>query len=245
MLSRAGKPEKNEPEERSQSRIETFEFSTDGRAMRGKIFLPASFDVQKDLPAIFLIDFTEQHFKVATDEFEKVVAGVEKMRNLDALVVSLENIPDIDAEPQAFQEHYKIYRDLASHVNGTYTNNTDRTLIGKGSESGIVLMSLFLEDRDNNVFDNFVATDPSGLYASALIRMLEEKSIPQNKQMNKLHFSFSTSNDRNKCNRLIDLINEAGYPWLKFRSKEYTESNYENTYPVSYAEGLEYVFSTD
>ncbi len=99
--------------------------------MKAKIYLPASFDVHKDLPAIFLIDFTEQHFKMATDEFEKVVAGVEKIGNLDALVVSLENIPDIDAEPQSFQEHYKIYRDLALHVHGTYTNNTARTLIGK------------------------------------------------------------------------------------------------------------------
>lgn len=213
--------------------------------MKAKIYLPASFDVHKDLPAIFLIDFTEQHFKMATDEFEKVVAGVEKIGNLDALVVSLENIPDIDAEPQSFQEHYKIYRDLALHVHGTYTNNTARTLIGKGSESGIVLMSLFLEDNDNNVFDKFVATDPSGLYASALIRLMEENDVPQNKSMNRLHFSFSTSNDRAKCNRLIDLINQARYPWLQFRSKEYTDSNYENTYPVSYADGLEYVFGTD
>lgn len=58
----------------------------------------------------------------------------------------------------------------------------------------------------------------------------------------KLHFSFSTSNDRVKCTKIIDLINEAQLPGLKFESKEYTDSDYENTYPVSFAAGIEYVF---
>ena len=59
----------------------------------------------------------------------------------------------------------------------------------------------------------------------------------------KLHFSFSTSNDRAKCIKLINLINEAQYQWLQFESIEYTNSDYENTYPISYAAGIKYVFN--
>lgn len=225
------------------SRIETFTFSSNGTISKGKIFLPAVYESNKNLPAIFLIDYTEQHFKLATDEFEKVIDGVQQIEGFDALVVSLENIPDIDAEPETFQEYYELFRNMTSYVDGKYTNNSSRTFIGKGSESGIVLMTLFLENHETSVFDNFIATDPSGLYASAIIKMIENNDFPQNKSNKKLHFSFSTSNDRAKCTKLINLINEAEYQWLQFESIEYTNSNYENTYPISFAAGIKYIFN--
>ena len=59
--------------------------------------------------------------------------------------VTLENIPDVDAEPETFQEHYELFKNMTSYVDGKYTDNSSRTFIGKGSESGIVLMALFHE----------------------------------------------------------------------------------------------------
>jgi hypothetical protein len=72
--------------------------------------------------------------------------------------------------------------------------------------------------------------------------MIENNSFPQKKSNKKLHFSFSTSNDRAKCTKLVNLIKEAQYPWLQFESIEYTNSNYENTYPISFADGIKYIF---
>lgn len=59
-------------------RTETFKFFSNGESYNAKIHLPAAYDSVKNLPAIaiFLIDFTEQHFKLDTDEFEKVIDGV-------------------------------------------------------------------------------------------------------------------------------------------------------------------------
>jgi hypothetical protein len=224
-------------------RIETFTFSSNGTTTKGKIFLPASYETNKNLPAIYLIDFTEQHFKLATDEFEKVIDGVQKIQGFDALVVSLENIPDIDAEPETFQDQYEVFKNMASYVDNNYTDNSSRTFIGKGSESGIVLMALFLENPENSVFDNFIVTDPSPKYASAIINLIEKDNIPKNKLNKKLHFSFSISNNRAICTKLIDLINETQYSWLQFESIEYTNSDYENTYPISYAAGIKYIFN--
>ena len=188
---------------------------------------------------VYLIDFTEQHFKLATDEFEKVIDGVKQIPEFDALVVTLEEILDIDAEPQNFEDHYAIYKNMATYVEANYSGNSKGTFIGKGSESGVVLMALFMESQ---VFDNFIVTDPSPLYASAVMELIENENIVHPNSTKKLHFSFSTTNDRTKCTRLINMINEARYPWLQFKSVEYTNSNYENTYPISYAEGLKYVF---
>ena len=234
--------EKKKELKQDSSKIELFSYSNNGTDTKAQIYLPTGYNVKKNLPAIFLIDFSEQHFKLATDEFEKVIAGVERIPDFKALVVSLEGIPDIDAEPDTYQEHYELFKNLASYVDEKYTNNQKRTLIGKGSESGIVLMAMFMEDLETSVFDNFIATDPSGLYASEVLDLIKNGNFPQQKNDKKLHFSFSTSNDRDKCNALIKMLEGANYPWLQFTAKEYTDSNYENTYPVSFAEGLNYVF---
>lgn len=223
--------------------IETFTFFANGRAVKGKIYLPASYESNKNLPAIYLIDFTEQHFKLATDEFEKVIDGVKQIPGFDALVVSLENIPDVDAVPETFQEHYGIYKNMAAYVDSKYTNNSSRTFIGKGSEAGVVLMALFLEDPENAVFDNFIVTDPSPKYAEAITGLIENDNFPKNKPNKKLHFSFSTSNNRALCNKLIKVIGDTNYPWLQFKAIEYTDSDYEHTYPFAYAAGIKYVFT--
>ncbi len=225
------------------SKIETFTFSSNGTTTKGKIFLPASHETNRNIPAIYLIDFTEQQFKLATDEFEKVIDGVQQIQGFDALVVTLEEHPDIDAKPQAFQEYYDVFKNMTSYVDGKYTNNTSRTFIGKGSEAGIVLMTLFLENSETSVFDNFIATDSPGSFNSAVMHMIEKDDFPKNKLNKKLHFSFSTSNNYDECTKLINMINEAQYPWLQFESLEYANSNYENTYPASFAAGIKYIFN--
>jgi predicted alpha/beta superfamily hydrolase len=227
----------------SSLKTETFEFSSNGTATLGKIFLPASYETNRNLPAIYLIDFTEQQFKLASDEFEKVIGGVQQIQGLDALVVTLEKHLDIDSKPETFQEYYDIFKNMTSYVDGKYTNNTSRTFIGRGSEAGIVLMTLFLEDSEVSVFENFIVTDPPGSFNAAVIQMIEKDDFPKNKLNKKLHFSFSSSNNYDQCTKLISMIKEAEYPWLQFESLEYANNNYENTYPASFAAGIKYVFS--
>lgn len=224
------------------SRIETFNFSANGKSFKAKIYLPDSFETNKNLPAIYLIDFTEQHFKLATDEFEKVIEGIGQNQGLDALVVSLDGIPNIDAEPENYKEHYTIFKNMATYVGNKYTSNSSRTFIGKGSESGVVLMTLFTEESESSLFDNFIVTDPSPKYSDAIINLIQNGSFPRSKHNKKLHFSFSTSNDREKCIKLIKLIKESKFDWLQFESIEYTGSNFENTYPISYTAGIKYIF---
>ena len=223
-------------------KTETFTFISNGMATDGKIYLPDSYETNKSLPAIYLIDFTEQHFAVAKDEFEKVVAGVQQIEGFDALVVTLKEHLDIDAKPEVFQEYYKMFKNMTSYVDSNYTNNTSRTFIGRGSEAGIVLMTLFTEDSETSVFTNFIVTDPSPGFMDTIISMIENDDFPQNKLNKKLHFSFSTSNDQEKCNKIISLLNDSHYPWLQFVAKEYWNSDYETTYPISFAAGIKYVF---
>ena len=106
-------------------------------------------------------------------------------------------------------------------------------------------MTLFLEDSETSVFENFIATDAPQDFLKAIMQLIENDDFPQNKLNKKLHFSFSTSNIRIVCINTINTINEAQYPWLQFESLEYEKSDYNDTYPASFAEGLKYIYSTD
>jgi hypothetical protein len=235
--------DRSEPVEVSSSpMIEIFTFSSNGTEYSGKIYLPAYYRAQDDLPAIYLIDFTDQHFESVTDEFEKVIDGVEQIEGLEALVVSLENIPSIDAKPFKFQEYYEIYKAMAAYVDEHYTGNPTRTFMGRGSEAGVVLQALFLEGSENLEFTYFIATDPPKSFIWTVMDTIKDSDFSKNKMGKKLHFSFSTSNDGAACNRLIDLIEQSKFEWLDFESIEYTETDYVHTYPNSFAAGLAFVF---
>jgi predicted alpha/beta superfamily hydrolase len=221
---------------------ETFTFLVNGTATEGKIYLPAAYNTNSNLPAIYLIDFTDQHFTVVKNEFEEVVSGVQQIEGFDALSVTLKEHADIDAQHENYQDYYDMFRSMTSYVDNNYTNNTSRTFIGRGSEAGVVMMALFLEDSASSVFDNFIVTDPPVSFMDAIIEIIENDAFPQNKSDKKLHFSFSSSNNQEKCNQLISLLNEAQYPWLEFVSIAYS-SDYVSTYPISYSAGLDYIFN--
>ncbi len=227
-------------EQITSSKIESFTFSSNGMTKKGKIYLPDIYEENKNLPAIYLIDYTEQHFKVATDEFEKVIDGVNQIEGFDALVISLENIPDIDATPETFQNHYEVFKNMASYVDGKYTNNSSRTFVGRGSEASIVVMTLFLE---NSVFNNFIATDPSPKFITTIENIIKKNDSFMLEQNRKLHFSFSQADGCTKCSELNKMISRVKYPWLQIEVIEYTNSNYENTYPISFAAGIKYIFN--
>ena len=227
----------NEPETES---FTTFTFLSNGTATNGKIYLPDSYETNDSLPAIYLVDFKERSL-VAKDEFEKVIRAVNQITEFDALVVTLVEHLDIHSQPEDFQGYYTIFKDLASYVDSNYTNNTSRTFIARGGEAGIVIMTLFLENPETSVFDNFIATDSPVRYNSLIRELIKSGDFPQEKGNKRFHFSFSDSNDFNSCTNMIKEINEAEYTWLQFESIKYT-GEYTTTYPAAFAAGIKFVY---
>ena len=128
------------PTPTSVDKRENFTFSSNGTSIGGKIFVPSEHETNKSLPTIYLIDFTEQHYTVAIDEFDKVIEGVKGVKGLNALVVTLEEHMDVDLVlPRDFQEYSDIYKNMVYYVDEHYTDNTSRTFIGRGSEANQVL----------------------------------------------------------------------------------------------------------
>jgi hypothetical protein len=221
--------------------VETFTFFTDGVENEGLIYLPEDYESNSNLPAIYLLDYQEQDFAIATDEFAQLINAVREMPNFDALVVSLKGLPNTDAFPITYKDYSDVIKDMSYHVDSIYTDNASKTLVARGSEGGVVLLTLLNEDPENNVFENYIATDSPTSFNSNIIGLIEGGTIPPTMLNKKLHFSFSSSNNFESCNELINSFEEAQYPWLTFESKYYN-GLYNGVYPAVFTDGLQFIF---
>ncbi len=237
--------EENQPSSTT-STTETFTFSSNGVDLPGNIYLPASYETNSNLPAIYLIDYKEQTVNVATDEFQQVINAVQVRSNFDALVVTLTPLMDPEAT-DVYQDYYDIFKNMTTYVDANYTNSTSRTFIGRGTQAGVVIMTMLLEDPVNSVFDNFIATDMPDFATIPVTTMFQNDNFPANISNKKLHYSFSSgntfTNPQALSRALIQLIEDKQYPWLTFDSIEYANNDFENTYKQSFAAGINFVFN--
>lgn len=223
--------------------VETFTFFTDGVETEGLIYLPEAYETNNNLPVIYLIDYMEHGvYTVITDEFAQLINAVREIPNFDALVVSLKTLPDIYTYPPfQFQVCSDIIKDMSFHVDSIYSENSSKTLIGRGVEGGVVLLTLLNEDPEENVFENYIVTDSPYYYNNAAIDLNQSDTIPSTMLNKKLHFSYSSSNNQGICAALTNSFEEAQYPWLTYES-EYYFGEFVNVYPEAFAAGLHFVF---
>lgn len=224
-------------------RRETFIFSSNGISIKGKIFIPSEYEKNKNLPAIYLFDFPEElsglnpNFHVATDEIDKVIGAVKNIK-LNALVITMDEYKDNDMSlPGDFEEYGNIFKSMTSYVDDNYTSNPSRTFIARGNEANMVLMTLFFEESEVSVFQNFIATD--ALHVGDMQALLENGGIPQENENKKLHYS-NTDEARNAA--MINAIRELELPWLEFESVTYSNMTFEDGYRTAFEDGIKYIF---
>jgi len=224
----------------NQAKTETFEFKATG-INEGKIYLPGSYDSRTDLPVIYLIDFQEQHHEVARDEFQQVINGVSKLLQVDAAIVSLAVHHDISVQITHSSEYFELFKELAAYVDANYRVGPSKTLIGRGSEGGMVLLSLFQEIGASHGFGNFIAHDPPADFINYVTSLVESDTFPQDKSDMRLHYSFSNDYELAANNLMIDKIQIRNYGWLKFGYDSYPNLSFEEAYPTAYADGIAFI----
>jgi hypothetical protein len=139
--------------------------------------------------------------------------------------------------PRDFQEYGDLFKSMASYVDDRYTSNSSRTFIARGNEANMVLMTLFFEERETSVFQNFIVT--TVLHVGDMQAMLEREDIPQENENKKLFYS-GINETRNFG--VINAIREQELPWLEFEAVNYPNLTVENVYPTAFADGIEFIF---
>jgi len=242
-------PTNPEPKVITADRRETFTFTANGTSIQGKIFIPSEYENNKNLPAIFLFDFPEGNHAVATDEFEKVIEAVKAVEGLSSLVIAMDEYKNNDIIlPGEFQEYYEIFENLAAYVNDRYTSNTSRTFIARGADAGMVLFTLFFEEQETSLFQNFIATDSANL--GLITEMIKNGDVSQNMENKKLHYSYTFNDGINPDNAdfdegnitFIDAVRAQDYSWLDFESVSFMNMTFENAYPTAFADGIAFIF---
>jgi len=234
------KPDPDPPSE--VARVDTFTFSGNGEDTKGIIYIPAGYHSESDWPSIYLLDYKDTHFADVTDEFEQLVSTMLAIEGLKALVVTLEEHRNLDVGPDEFEEHRDLFISMTEYVDNNYSVNTSRTFVGRGSEGGVVLLTMLTEDPQSRVFEKYVATDSPNSFNTNIIGRIQNEQVPDHMTDIKLHFSYSSSNVEAVCIALINNIEDANYPWLSFASAAYPTMTYPQAYTTAFTDGLEFVF---
>ena len=242
LIASCGDDTTDTPPPPAQSSIENFSFISAGNTVEGKIYLPASFEKDDRFVSIFLLDYQEQDHEVALDEFDRIIAIVKSIENLDAVVVTLKDLIDLETDPSMIADQYQLFKDMAGYVDDNYTNNSSRTFIGRGSEGGLIQLALLEEDPSSAIFDNFISTDPSDPFINNMLFKIQNGTVPDYVETKKFHFSYSADANIANCRALEDLINEADFDWLNFSSIYYQDNIFEDAYPDAFNDGLQFVF---
>ena len=182
-------------------------------------------------------------FEVATDEFQQLINAMKLLSGFDAVVVTLKDHLNIDPKPTDSQEYFNLFKDMASYVDENYKTNSSRTLVGRGSEGGMILMSLFQESNVSDVFQNFVVTDTPIDFVDHVNAMMINENFPLDKNGVRLHYSFSNNYELVRNTTFINRMEAKNYPWLSLQINEYPNLIFEEAYPTAFSDGLKFIYN--
>lgn len=217
------------------------------------IYLPESYNTNKTLPIIYVLDGKLN---------SKTVANILKDINADAIVVGVGDFAAynkwtrrwIDLLPGTkchgtggnHLDFYKfITKELIPYIDSQYDNDhSSRSFMGHSSAGIFTLVSMFLEDTDNIVFQNFVASDPElGCDLNYFIEMLHDNTISDGAKKIKLYLALSGEGDITAVDNFATIIQESNYTWLDFRYQKYMDKGHMSVIDPSFSSSLKFIFN--
>lgn len=217
------------------------------------IYLPETYHTNKYLPIIYVLDGKLN---------SKYVTNILKDINTDAIVVGVGDFAShdkwirrwIDLLPGTLchgtggnhLDFYKfITKELIPYIDSQYDNDhASRSFVGHSSAGIFTLVSMFLEDTDNIVFQNFVASDPElGCDISYFEEMLHDNNLSDGAKKFKLYLAVSGEGDITEVDYFASIIQESNYTWLDFRYETYLNKGHISVIDPSFSSSLKYIFN--
>jgi len=217
-----------------------------------QIYLPKIYNTNKNLPIIYLLD--------GKFNFDRVT-NLVKSTNIDAIVVGVGDFVAkkkwkrrwVDLLPESgchetggrnLDFYAFITKELVPFIDSKYDNDhTSRSLIGHSSAGLFTFISMFLEDPNNVIFHNFIASDPElgcdRLYFHKMLQKDYDFSS-LDKKFN-LYLALSSDGDIDAVRHFSEVIKAKEYSWLTFKYEEFLSETHFGIIVPSFSSGLLFI----
>ena len=218
-----------------------------------QIYLPESYKTNKNLPIIYVLD--------GGINFEKVISIINNQDfTINTIVVAVGDFVTkeewqrrwIDLRPESHcnpnGKHLDFYnfitQELVPYIDLNYKNDHDsRSLMGHSSAGLFTLVSMFLEDSENVVFQNFIASDPElGCDPIYFAEMLHDYDFSEGAKKFKFYLALSGWGTIDAVRQFAADIEEKEYAWLTFKYEEFLDESHMGVVEPSFESGLKFLF---
>jgi predicted alpha/beta superfamily hydrolase len=216
-----------------------------------KIYLPASYKTNKNLPIIYILDGTLNLEKVKNNlgsNNEAIIVGIgdfaskAEWQRRWADYIPGNNCSGAQGKHLDFYKF--ITKELVPRIDFNYYNDhNSRSLMGHSSAGLFTLVSMFLEDSENVMFYNFIASDPElGCDQDYFVEMLHDYDFSDGAKKFKLYMALSITGTIGAVRKFAEDIQEQEYTWLTFKYEEFLNVDHMGVVDPSFKSGLKFIF---
>lgn len=219
-----------------------------------KVVFPPEFSSNKNLPVIYVLDGTLNLAKVRNNlgsNKKVIVVGIGDFAYKQEWARRW-----IDLKPTGSicyggkGKHLDFYDFITKQVipfveeeNGIVPSS--RTLIGHSSAGLFALVSLFMENSEDVMFDYFVASDPElGCDLNFFTELLDNNDFSEGTQNFKLYLALSNSGSIDAVRQFSEALQIKEYSWLNYRYEEFLNQDHMSIVDPSFKSGLNFIFNT-
>jgi len=129
------------------------------------------------------------------------------------------------------------------NIDINYDNDhNSRSLIGHSAAGIFTLVSMFLEDPENVLFHNFIASDPLLCDPDYFAEMLHDYDFSEGAKKFKFYLALSGEGNVTAVRQFAESIQAKEYTWLTFKYEEFLNESHLGVVDPSFKLGLNFIF---
>lgn len=215
-----------------------------------KIYLPASYETNKNLPIIYILDGELNLEKVKNNlnsSIEAILVGIGDFAAKEEWTRRFADFMPGTICQGAQGKHLDFYnfitRELVPNIDINYDNDhNSRSLIGHSAAGIFTLVSMFLEDPENVLFHNFIASDPQLCDPDYFAEMLHDYDFSEGAKKFKFYLALSGEGNVTAVRQFAESIQAKEYTWLTFKYREFLNESHLGVVDPSFKLGLNFIF---
>lgn len=218
-----------------------------------KIIYPEAMNTNKNLPVIYVLDGS-----LNLQNVQRTIGS-----NNSAIIVGIGDMASkqmwqrrwVDLHPTGSKcssgsgKHLDFYNFITKQIfplveENEGVNPTSRTLIGHSSAAVFTLATMFMQDAENVMFNNFISSDPEiGCDSEYFMNLIDDNDFSNVDKKFKFYLALSMENGNLEAvRRFSDHLQEKELSWLTYKYEEFLDKDHMEVVEPSFRSGFKFAF---
>lgn len=218
-----------------------------------KIIYPEAMNTNKNLPVIYVLDGylnLPKAQRTLGSNNSAIIVGIGDMASKQMWQRRWVDLHPTESKCSGSSgKHLDFYNFITKQIVPLVevnegVNPTSRTLIGHSSAALFTLVSMYMQDTENAMFNNFISSDPElGCDSEYFMNLIDDNDFSNVDKKFKFYLALSMENGNLEAvRRFSDHLQEKESSWLTFKYEEFLDKDHMGVIEPSFRSGFKFVF---